>query len=519
MRIFKTVQGKIVLFTGGILFVLMLFLFLYIPGIIKTKVYDSLKDKLQTIAELSGYAASTGLNFDDKASVESALNELKKNTQIMVVVVKKVDVPEPFYLDKKTEDYLKEDVNGFKLDSKNKLLYYGHEITKDAKLGTILIGYSLVEYNKTINKVTLTLSIMFIILFAAGLLIVVYMSSKIVKPLRIAVNLLNDIAVGEGDLTKRLMVTTNDEVGQLAIEFNNFATKIHAVILQAKNSENNAYEIEQNVSEKIKQLETISDVQNDISSHIASAMEEMVATTSEIVMNMKEIENNSSHSQEYGQKALETMKKTDQSMNAIVESADGLEQTISALTSKIVDIEKFVEIITDIADQTNLLALNAAIEAARAGEAGKGFAVVADEVRKLAEKTQGSAHQIIDMIKDINIETDNTNKSIKKSKEIVGQGRKYTEDITVILQSLIDLVNQNNVRFSEVYSSTDQEGKAIASVSGRVDEMVEKQAEAKSVIDMLSELAEMLKTNMTELDTLIQQFKVDSSTQKSLTTK
>ncbi len=525
----KSVQAKIVAVSGSIIIAMMLFLFFYIPGILKKNLLESEKEKLVEVTRLSAYAVMTGLNFNDLTSVETALSELVKNEKVLAVSVKRNSEDETgktqlslFHTFKRNETVtVNEDiVIEPHTDIKNNIIWDGLEVVKDGKtIGHIQIYYSLDSYRIAVKKVVVTLFISFLLLLVFAISAIVYMSSKIVKPLRTAVDLLNDIAEGEGDLTKRLTVATHDEIGLLAQGFNNFADKIHEVIVQTKQSEKNAMSIEHSVSEKVSALETISEYQNDVSSHIASAMEEMVATTSEIVMNMKEIETNSSQTQEYGQNALSTMAKTDESMTAIVESADGLEKTVSALTLKIVDIEKFVEIITDIADQTNLLALNAAIEAARAGEAGKGFAVVADEVRKLAEKTQGSAHQIIAMIKDINVETKNTNKSIKQSKEIVAQGRQYTEEITIILQSLIELVNQSNIRFREVYSSTDQESKAISSVSDRVDEMVSKQQESRVLIDEVTGLTGSLKDSMTELDALIQQFKVSESSIRGITRK
>ena len=503
---FNSIYGKIVSLVLGIIVLIMIFLIVYLPGITNKLITNSVEEKLRTIASLASYSVMTGLDFGDKTSVKNALKGALKDKSVVFLNVK--DKSGANFFEYKEGGISSPDFDENTFSITGDVIFYKKDIVKNGnKLGEFLIGYSLEKYNKMKKSVFWALSTLFVIIFIIALLAVLYVTGKIIKPLNRVVAALKDISNGEGDLTRRLRDDSKDEIGRLAKEFNVFVAQIAMVIAKVKSVEHNVNELGDSVAQKMNMVADKYNDQVDASNVIASTMEEMVATTQEIASNMSVLEENGRKSFEIGESTIGAMQKTDESMNAIVDSAYQMGVTVKDLTGRVVEIGKVVDLITDIADQTNLLALNAAIEAARAGEHGKGFAVVADEVRKLAEQTQHSAQQIINMIKEINVVTEKTNKSIDVSKEVVAEGKENVNSVIKLLEQLIKIVNDNSNMFTEIGNAISEENDAIASITGQVVELVDMQNDAKNVVMEASENVEMLKTHLDEMNKLVARFK------------
>ncbi|SHH25278.1 methyl-accepting chemotaxis protein [Desulfosporosinus lacus] len=274
-----------------------------------------------------------------------------------------------------------------------------------------------------------------IAIFVIGLVVYI-VSGGITKPIVQTSEVLKNISQGDGDLTKRLNIVTNDEVGKLSQHFNRFIGDIHSIVMEVNDTASTLGATSEELSASAQEATAASEQVADTLGQLASGATEQaisVGDTGEIIRQLSthaqqvavnaEIVSHSSgkaaHAAELG--ALQAGNAV-QKIEQIREVTDQTAEVISQLGEQSIQIGQIVDVITGIASQTNLLALNAAIEAARAGEQGRGFAVVAEEVRKLAEQSSMSASQISTLIGDIQHDTKLAVGVMEKGKAEVAAG-------------------------------------------------------------------------------------------------
>ncbi|NPA59543.1 MAG: methyl-accepting chemotaxis protein, partial [Epsilonproteobacteria bacterium] len=304
-------------------------------------------------------------------------------------------------------------------------------------IGYVVVGKDLALVNKTLeismNSLTVQLIAMMLVDLSV-LLMIIFIISRIIKaPLNKLIEVVKDLAQGEGDLTKRLPIKAHDELGEVSFYVNNFIEKIQNLVENAKDTATQTSDISDLVLDNsstlnklsTKQLEVVeksnmltSDAKDelDISEELANKTAQDVHNSFEVLSNLENI----SHT------VIEMVNEDSQ-------KGEELSVKISSLANQALDIKNILEIIKDIADQTNLLALNAAIEAARAGEHGRGFAVVADEVRKLAEKTQKSISEIDATVMVVVQNVQDISGEMKENSESINSLTDKTNDMLEIL--------------------------------------------------------------------------------------
>ncbi|MET0105725.1 MAG: methyl-accepting chemotaxis protein, partial [Sedimenticola sp.] len=249
-----------------------------------------------------------------------------------------------------------------------------------------------------LKKTTAFVSALLVLGLGIGIVLAWLSARTVTRPINQIALAMNDIAEGEGDLTHRLDDTATDETGQLAKSFNIFVEKIHQL---AKHTANTTDEVIGAVNHTTETTRLISSKvldQNRETEQVATAIAEMSATINEIAQNAVSAEDAAKHAEQGAETGKAVVSASADAINALNSEIRSATEVIGKVESDSEAIGSVLDVIKGIADQTNLLALNAAIEAARAGEQGRGFAVVADEVRNLAIQTQNSASEIETMI-------------------------------------------------------------------------------------------------------------------------
>ena len=304
-----------------------------------------------------------------------------------------------------------------------------------------------------------------IITVIVGIIIAIIIARRTTKPIKAVVKKLEELSSNEGDLTVRLHVSSKDEVGQLATAFNKMIDSIQTLVNNVKlttvevatSSEQLSASAEQSANATNQVTLSIQEIASGTEQQVRQAESSTVATQ-EMSQSIKFIAESSTTVANSSAAASKVAEEGNEAVLKSIEQMDFIQKSVNTASSKIKeldtlsnDIGQILDVITTIAEQTNLLALNAAIEAARAGEAGKGFAVVADEVRKLAEESKDSANKITYLIKEIQANTTEAVDFMDKGEEEVHSG--------------IRLVNEAGKAFERISSSVQQVTQQIQEVS------------------------------------------------------
>ena len=248
--------------------------------------------------------------------------------------------------------------------------------------------------NSILTSILVIAGVMLAALCIAGVVI----SNSIVKPIQVIRAQLDDIAAGDGNLTHRLPEDRSDELGQLAGSFNRFVGKIHTMVSQVAEMTGQLTGMVAEVASQAQRSEKAMETQRQETDQVATAINEMSAAAQEVAHSAQGAAEAAQQTDQEGQQAKAVVDSSIRQIRSLVEEIRSSGTSLDALQKDVHAIVGVLDVIRSIAEQTNLLALNAAIEAARAGEAGRGFAVVADEVRALASRTQQSTQEIQGMI-------------------------------------------------------------------------------------------------------------------------
>lgn len=332
--------------------------------------------------------------------------------------------------------------------------------------------------------------------------------TRLLQPLRALHESLQEINGGEGDLTKRLAITSNDEFGDVSGEFNKFVDYLQHLISEVKgrslsvreNTDKTATSSARSSSELHTQLNELD--------QLATAMQEMSSTAHNVADNAQSAASRANQADVAAKEGEAVVERTTKSIAQLTDQMGDVVKTINDLVVYSDNIESILTVITDIADQTNLLALNAAIEAARAGEQGRGFAVVADEVRTLASKTQESTEQIQKMIQQLQTGVRSAEKVILESRENANSTQliaNQAKDSLHVIRSSINEINDMTVQIAAAAEEQSATSNEINRNTTNIRDI------SQSVSDAANEQSSLCKTMVeitTQQATSLDKFKV-----------
>ena len=333
-------------------------------------------------------------------------------------------------------------------------------------------------------------------------------TSSILLPIKAMVSMLKDIANGNGDLTKRLDVNSKDEFGELSKWFNEFIEKIQGIIIQVSSTTNQLA----NASDHLDKTATL--IANGSSQAaaqvvtVATAGEEMSATSADIATNCQFAAEGSKEASNVALAGAKVVEETIKVMKSITDSVKTSANAVEKLGARSQQIGEIVGTIEDIADQTNLLALNAAIEAARAGEQGRGFAVVADEVRALAERTTRATREISEMIKAIQQETKQAVVVMEQGVISVNNGTQKASDSGRALEEIQEQINNVTAQIHQVATAAEEQTATTSEISNNMQQITFVISETSKGANDSSLAAKKMHDLAEELRKIVSQFKL-----------
>ncbi|WED22605.1 methyl-accepting chemotaxis protein [Vibrio sp. JC009] len=362
--------------------------------------------------------------------------------------------------------------------------------------------YSVLSESRTTSLLTT------VALVAISALLIFIALSYMYKPLLALKQTVNDLSHGNGDLTRRLPVTSNDDLGQISGDINTFISNLQEMMLKISDASTQ-------INGSIAGLQGLTEANHKtLSQHkaeteqVVAALDEMSATSNDVAHNTAEaVQFTGATNNKANESKLVVSGATD-TVAQLVERVGAASQQVNQMGGEITEITQVLKVIGDIAEQTNLLALNAAIEAARAGEQGRGFAVVADEVRALASRTQDSTSEIQNTINRLTSSSQNVIDAMDETRTSCEEASSQTNLVVTDLDSIsesVDQINNLNVQIATAAEQQNSVSEEITRNMAAISEMIERISTASD--DVNNEAANLAGAN-TELTEIVGQFKL-----------
>lgn len=339
-------------------------------------------------------------------------------------------------------------------------------------------------------------------------LIVTIIAQRLVRTVSDMLDNLNDIADGEGDLTQRLNVSGHDEIALLGEAFNRFVDKLQHTIKQVTMVTHEVCDSARTIDSQTEVVASRLDTHNHETEQVVTAVTEMSSAAQEVAQNATQVSDATHAATDDAQNAQQRVQYSITAMHELVGEMNASSQHINSLNEQSQKITNVLSVIGGIAEQTNLLALNAAIEAARAGEQGRGFAVVADEVRTLASRTQSSTHEIKEMLDELQAYVTQAVQGMENSNDTCQRASSASDEIGSSIDAVGNAIVQINDMTSYIASAASEQNavtedihRNLVSIRDIIGELLNASNESSVVATKLNSSGEQLKQ-------LVGQFKV-----------
>ncbi|MBW8456344.1 MAG: HAMP domain-containing protein [Pseudomonas sp.] len=353
-----------------------------------------------------------------------------------------------------------------------------------------------------------TMLIIGVLIAVAGLLAIWLISRRITRPLRDMVVMLDNIGQGEGDLTQRLHIDSRNELGQIATGFNTFLTRLQGMISEVVGSVQKVSDASEHTADIA--IRTDKGVQTQLAEIelVATAVHEMTATAQDVARNATQAAEAASHADRAANQGRHIVQDTGATITELAGEIGRAVDVVQTLARDSENIDAILVTIRSIAEQTNLLALNAAIEAARAGEQGRGFAVVADEVRNLAQKTQQATGEIQQMIQQLQNGTRDVVQVMEQSQSRTQRSVEQADAAAEALQAITQAVSLINDMNNQIASAAEEQSAVAEDINRNVTKIGQVAQDVAGGAEEASQASAGLTRLAEQQRRLINQFKV-----------
>ncbi len=384
-----------------------------------------------------------------------------------------------------------------------------HQVPENTVLGIVSMKVSLNTVESEVAA--FRIKIVGVALGAVGaLLVIIYLLTHhfVSAPLEELRNGLSEIASGDGDLTRRLPVKGKDEVGQAAEVFNTMMENFNQLVRQVRDSASQVSSRVAALSDNADRVAQSSKLQNEKSSEAAGAMEQLVSSISSIAQSAAHVQHQSQESLDRANEGNRNLEVLLGEMNVIERAVKEMAESVDAFVRNTDAITHMTREVKDIAEQTNLLALNAAIEAARAGEQGRGFAVVADEVRKLAEKSSRAASEIDAITGTLNHQSVSVRRTINDGLDHLASSQESVSTVSNVLHATNGSVTEVGHGLDNIATATDQQRRFSSDVESGIEMIASMARENTGTVEQTADAAHDLRRLAEGMAALVGRFKV-----------